>query len=229
MGSLAFQHLAEQDHLAVVVGKFDAEHGAPGNNGHAGRDRGHVPRDVVGQPDDAVGAYAGIGFELVERHHRALAHIFDVTANAEVRQHLFKHPRLLDQCVPVDLASPRGIHIDQEFAGRKPEDAVMARRLARRRPPVAGGSPPVDDRSGAFLAGFLPVGAPRQISPRYRELGHRIAVGRRRAAAGPILCFRCTRPRAVARHARQTCLTSAQGTAAAKTRAASAGTWRARA
>ena len=84
------QHLAQIDGLALLVGQFDADGVAALHDGDAGGDRRHRARDVVGEADDARGFDARRRLQLVERHHRAGAHVDDLALDAEIVEHAFE-------------------------------------------------------------------------------------------------------------------------------------------
>ena len=110
----ARQKIAQIDGLALIVGQLDADHVAPRHGGDAHRHRAERARDVVGERDHARGAGARRRLELVERDHRAGAHIDDLAADAEIVEHLLERPG--------GLGEARAIHADPGALARRGEE-----------------------------------------------------------------------------------------------------------
>ena len=102
------EQLAQIDGLGLAVRQFDADHGAPGHDRDAHRDRAHRAGDVVGEADDARRLDARRRLQLVQRHDRPRAHLHDLAAHAEILEHGLEHagvlvaapPRRPPRCVP---------------------------------------------------------------------------------------------------------------------------------
>src|SRR5690606_10942076 len=107
-----------QDHLlAEGVGKLDADDGAAGDGGDAGGERGHRPRDVVGEADDAGGLEAGRGLQLVHGDDGAGADGGDLPLHAVVVEDGFEHPRVLLQRLVRERAALDGGGAGEEREG----------------------------------------------------------------------------------------------------------------
>ena len=92
---LRTEQLAQEDGLALGIGKLDADDIAAGHDGDADRHGAHRAGDVVGEADDAGRFDAGGRLELVQGHDRAGADMDDLAADAEILEHAFEHAGIL--------------------------------------------------------------------------------------------------------------------------------------
>ena len=84
---VAFEDLAEADHLALVVGHLDADGVASGHDGDTHGAGAHRAGDVVGKADDALGLDAAARLELVAGDDGAGTDVADLAFDAEVGEH----------------------------------------------------------------------------------------------------------------------------------------------
>src|SRR5690348_14902901 len=102
------EQLAQEHRLAPRIGQLDADHVASRHRGDTRRDGAHRTGDVVGQADHAARLGAGRGLELVERHDRTRAYLYDLAFYAEILQHRLQETRVLLERAFVDLGLGRG-------------------------------------------------------------------------------------------------------------------------
>ena len=106
--------LLEHHRLAFGIGQFDAHHRAPRHRRHAGRDGGHVARDIVGQPDDPRGLDPRCGLELVHGHDRAGAHGGDLALHVEIVEHGFEQAGIAFERQLVEFLDAAGRRIGEQ-------------------------------------------------------------------------------------------------------------------
>ena len=159
---LRLEQLAERDRLAVHVGDLDADGGLAGQPIDEHGFGLHRQAEVVGEPGDLAVLHAGVGLELVGRHHRARMDLHDGAFDRELAALLLEVPRAFHQLALVDLALGAGrIEQRQRRQGEAAElpfdrrarraDLRLRQRLRRRRDDA--GPLPLARRSGVTLAG----------------------------------------------------------------------------
>jgi hypothetical protein len=104
---VAGDQLGQDHHLALGVGKLDADHAAAGDGRDAGRQRRHVAGDVVGELDDAARLDAARGLQLVHGDDRAGADLDDLALDRKVLEHRFEQARVALQRRLVERAVAR--------------------------------------------------------------------------------------------------------------------------
>ena len=146
----AREQFAQVDGLAALVRQFDADGVAALDHRHAGRDRRHRSRDVVGEPDHPRRFDARRGFELIESDDGARAHVDDLALDAEIVEDALEQARVLLERVLRNFGPGRllrlGQHRDRRhdpLAQQRGELGLArgpARRLKRRRSDDARGA-----------------------------------------------------------------------------------------
>ena len=116
--ALARQNLAQQNHLAVFIGQFDADHRTPGDRGHARGKGRHRPRNVIRKADHTAGLQSGGRFKLVHGDHRARTNRDDFALHAIILQDRLQHPRILLQRVVGKCLAHDGRWVLQQRQGR---------------------------------------------------------------------------------------------------------------
>src|SRR5262249_49544717 len=81
------EKFAQKDGLRSAVWQLDADHAAPRHDSNAYRNRAHRACNVVGEPNDSRGFDPWRWLELVKRHDRARANLYNLTADAEILEH----------------------------------------------------------------------------------------------------------------------------------------------